>query len=75
MVIRLHHQIRSFIQNTKHDHICVIGYQGSQSAMYSIRDADVVFALGARLSPFGILPQYGIDYWPKNAKIIQVICF
>ena len=24
------------------------------------------------MSPFGTLPQYGIDYWPKNAKIIQI---
>ena len=40
--------------------------------MHSIRDADVVIALGTRLSPFGTLPQYGEDYWPKDAKIIQV---
>lgn len=36
--------------------------------MLSLRDADVVLALGTRLSPFGTLPQYGIDYWPKDAK-------
>ena len=29
-------------------------------------------ALGTRLNPFSTLPGYGIDYWPKNAKIIQV---
>ena len=34
--------------------------------------ADVVLALGTRLGPFGSLPQYGFDYWPKSAKIIQV---
>ena len=34
--------------------------------------ADVVLALGTRLGPFGTLPQYGLDYWPKDAKIIQV---
>jgi len=49
-----------------------LGYQGSQTAMHSIREADVVIALGTRLSPFGTLPQYGEEYWPKNAKIIQV---
>jgi len=32
----------------------------------------VVLALGTRLGPFGTLPQHGIDYWPKDAKIIQV---
>ena len=37
-----------------------------------ISEADVVLALGTRLGPFGSLPQYGFDYWPKNAKIIQV---
>ena len=31
-----------------------------------------MLALGTRLGPFGTLPQYDIDYWPKNAKLIQV---
>ena len=49
-----------------------LGYQGSKAAMKLIARADVVLALGTRLGPFGTLPQYGIEYWPKNAKIIQV---
>lgn len=49
-----------------------IGYCGSKAAMRLISRADVVLALGCRLGPFGTLPQYGIDYWPKKAKIIQV---
>ena len=49
-----------------------LGYQGSKAAMKIIAEADVVFALGTRLGPFGTLPQYGLDYWPRNAKIIQV---
>ncbi len=49
-----------------------LGYQGSKAAMKLIRDADVVVALGTRLGPFGTLPQHGLDYWPKNAKIIQI---
>ena len=49
-----------------------LGYQGSKAAMKLIAQADVVLALGTRLGPFGTLPQHGIDYWPKNAKIIQV---
>jgi len=49
-----------------------LGYQGSKAAMNTISKADVVLALGTRLGPFGALPQYGFDYWPKNAKIIQV---
>jgi sulfoacetaldehyde acetyltransferase len=40
--------------------------------MRSIAKADVVLALGTRLGPFGTLPQYDIDYWPKSAKLIQV---
>jgi len=32
----------------------------------------VVLALGSRLGPFGTLPQHGMDYWPKDAEIIQV---
>jgi sulfoacetaldehyde acetyltransferase len=49
-----------------------LGYQGSKAAMKLIGKADVVLALGTRLGPFGTLPQHGLDYWPKNAKIIQI---
>lgn len=49
-----------------------LGYQGSKAAMRLIAEADVVLALGCRMNPFGTLPQHGIDYWPKEAKIIQV---
>jgi len=49
-----------------------IGYCGSKAAMRTIAKADVIIALGCRLGPFGTLPQYDIDYWPENAKIIQV---
>jgi len=51
-----------------------LGYQGSKAGMRTIAKADVVLALGTRLGPFGTLPQHGLDYWPKNAKIIQVDC-
>jgi sulfoacetaldehyde acetyltransferase len=49
-----------------------LGYQGSKAAMQLISQADVVLALGTRLGPFGTLPQYGMEYWPANARIIQV---
>jgi len=49
-----------------------LGYQGSKAAMKLIAKADVVLALGTRLGPFGTLPQYGMEYWPKDAKIIQI---
>jgi sulfoacetaldehyde acetyltransferase len=49
-----------------------LGYQGSKAAMKLIAQADVVVALGTRLGPFGTLPQHGLDYWPKQAKIIQI---
>ncbi len=49
-----------------------IGYCGSKAAMRTIAKADLVLALGTRLGPFGTLPQYGMDYWPKNAKVVQV---
>merc|ERR1719167_280561 len=49
-----------------------LGYQGSKAAMNTISKADVVLAVGTRLGPFGALPQYGFDYWPKSAKIIQI---
>jgi len=49
-----------------------LGYQGSKAAMKLIAKADVVLALGTRLGPFGTLPQHGLDYWPKDARIIQI---
>ncbi len=49
-----------------------LGYNGSKAAMELIQQADVVLALGTRLNPFSTLPGYGIDYWPKDASIIQV---
>jgi sulfoacetaldehyde acetyltransferase len=49
-----------------------LGYHGSKAAMKVIAKADVVLALGSRLGPFGVLPQYGFDYWPASAKLVQV---
>ena len=49
-----------------------LGYMGAMSGMKLISEADVVVAVGTRLSKFGLLPQYGIDYWPKDAKLIQI---
>ena len=49
-----------------------LGYQGSKAAMKLLARADVVLALGTRLGPFGTLPQHGLDYWPKQAQIIQI---
>ena len=49
-----------------------LGYNGSRAAMELIAKADVVLALGTRLNPFSTLPGYGIDYWPQDAKVIQV---
>jgi len=49
-----------------------LGYQGSKTAMRIIAQADAVLALGSRLGPFGTLPQYGIEYWPEKARVVQV---
>merc|ERR1712100_15003 len=49
-----------------------LGYNGSKAAMELVAKADVVLALGTRLNPFSTLPGYGIDYWPKDVKLIQV---
>ena len=49
-----------------------LGYNGSKAAMQLISRADVVLALGNRLNPFSTLPCYGLDYWPRDARLIQV---
>jgi len=53
-------------------HVGPLGYNGSKAAMQLISKADVILALGTRLNPFSTLPGYGIDYWPTDAKVIQV---
>eukprot|EP00397_Hematodinium_sp_SG-2012_P021053 GEMP01021727.1.p1 GENE.GEMP01021727.1~~GEMP01021727.1.p1 ORF type:complete len:605 (+),score=168.58 GEMP01021727.1:75-1889(+) len=50
----------------------VVGYQGSRAAMEYIQQADVVIAVGSRLNPFLSNPQYGLDWWPKDAQVVQV---
>ena len=69
--------VNSYLHNdsfpASHDLWCgPLGYQGSKAAMKLIAKADVVIALGTRLGPFGTLPQHGMDYWPKDAQIIQI---
>src|SRR5699024_4995345 len=49
-----------------------IGYMGSKAAMHTLKEADVLLAIGTRLSVFGTLPSYDIDYFPKDAAIIQI---
>lgn len=49
-----------------------IGYMGSKAAMHTLKEADVLLAIGTRLSVFGTLPSYDIDYFPKEADIIQI---
>jgi sulfoacetaldehyde acetyltransferase len=49
-----------------------LGYQGWESAMGLVKQADVILALGTRLNPFSTLPQHDIEYWTGQAKIIQV---
>ncbi len=69
--------VNSYLHNdsfpASHDLWCgPLGYQGSKAAMKLISKADVVIALGTRLGPFGTLPQHDMDYWPKDAKIVQI---
>ena len=69
--------VNSYLHNdsfpTSHPLACgPLGYQGSKAAMKIVSQADVILALGSRLGPFGTLPQHGIDYWPENARIVQV---
>ena len=53
-------------------HCGPLGYNGSKAAMEMISRADVVLALGTRLNPFSSLPAYQTEYWPENARIVQV---
>mgnify|MGYP003714995919 CR=1 FL=1 len=69
--------VTSYLHNdafpASHELACgPLGYQGSKAAMRLLAKADVGLALGSRLGPFGTLPQYGLEYWPASAQVIQV---
>src|SRR5690606_17668402 len=69
--------VNSYLHNdsfpASHPLLCgALGYQGLKAVTKFISQADVVVALATRLGPFGTLPQHGMDYWPKDAKIIQI---
>lgn len=49
-----------------------LGYNRSKAAIELISRADVVLCLSTRLNPFSTLPGYGLDYWPRQVRIIQV---
>lgn len=49
-----------------------LGFGGSRVAMELLSEADVVLMLGSRINGFGYAPQYGLTYYPSQAKIIQV---
>ncbi|MFD6442772.1 hypothetical protein ACFWDG_24050 [Peribacillus sp. NPDC060186] len=49
-----------------------IGYMSSKAAMNTLKKADFVLAIGTRLSVFGTLSCYDIDYFPKDEEIIQI---
>lgn len=59
------------IINTRPLSVGSVGYQGSEAAMRLVADSDVIIALGTRLNAFGTTPQYGIDFFPKTAKLIH----
>ncbi|MQB01695.1 MAG: sulfoacetaldehyde acetyltransferase [Actinobacteria bacterium] len=49
-----------------------LGYMGSKAAMRLLSRADVVLMLGCRINVFGTVPQYGMDFWPTQARTIQI---
>jgi sulfoacetaldehyde acetyltransferase len=49
-----------------------LGYGGSKAAMETLSEADCVLAVGSRLSGFGLLPQYGMDWFPEDADVVQI---
>lgn len=58
-----------------HSHpLCVgpLGFGGSRAAMELLQEADVVLMLGSRNNTFGYAPQHGLEYYPSQAKVIQV---
>lgn len=52
-------------------YVGALGYQGSEMAMQILAESDLIIALGTRFNAFGTTPQYGLDFYPKSAKLIH----
>lgn len=50
----------------------LFGYQGLKVVMKLLLCVDVVIVFGLCFGLFGMLLQYGMDYWLKDVKIIQI---
>jgi sulfoacetaldehyde acetyltransferase len=49
-----------------------IGYMGSKAGMDLLAEADVVLMLGCRINVFSTIAQYGRDFYPSSASVIQI---
>ena len=59
-----------------HDHplaLGPLGYGGSKAAMEALSRADVVLAIGSRISEWGqLMPRYDFTSFPRNATLIHI---
>lgn len=49
-----------------------LGYFGSRAAMRTVKNSDLVIAIGTRLGPFSVTKQDNIEYWDNNKTLIQI---
>jgi sulfoacetaldehyde acetyltransferase len=50
-----------------------VGYGGSKAAMNALSHADVILAIGTRISEWGaLMPRYEIQAFPRDAALIQI---
>ena len=49
-----------------HLNVGSLGYLGSRAAMRTVKNSDLVIALGTRIGPFSITKQDGIEYWDDS---------
>ncbi len=49
-----------------------LGYFGSRAAMRTVKNSDLVIAIGTRLGPFSVTKQDNIEYWDDNKVLIQI---
>lgn len=49
-----------------------IGRRGSKAAIQLLSESDLVVVIGSRLHRYTRVPYYGKEFWPTEAKIVQV---
>jgi sulfoacetaldehyde acetyltransferase len=50
-----------------------VGFQGSKASHELLSESDLIVAIGTRLPGYERGPVWGVDWWPKEADLVQIV--